>query len=107
MAPVLQAKAVVDKKQRMFQRRNVFAALAALPLADTAKTALLGARREQRTESAGSFDRLWRQALTQIAPACVVISSCRRASEPSKFSRRTLPPLFDWTFLRALRTIVP
>jgi two-component system, chemotaxis family, CheB/CheR fusion protein len=65
---------VVDKKHRIFQRRNAFAALPGFPLADTTKTALLGARREQRRESAESFDRLWRQALTQIAPACVVIN---------------------------------
>ncbi len=65
---------VVDKKRRIFQRKNVFASLPGFPLAETAKTLPVATRRDQRAESAESFDRLWRQALTQIAPACVVIN---------------------------------
>jgi len=65
---------VVDKKHRIFQRKNVFASLPGFPLADTVKATPFATRRGQRTESAESFDRLWRQALTQIAPACVVIN---------------------------------
>ena len=65
---------VVDKKHRIFQRRNVFASLPGFPLAEAAKAPPFATRRGQRTESADLFDRLWRQALTQIAPACVVIN---------------------------------
>ena len=65
---------VVDKKHRIFQRKNVFASLPGFPLAETAKAVPFATRRDHRTESAASFDRLWRQALTQIAPACVVIN---------------------------------
>jgi two-component system, chemotaxis family, CheB/CheR fusion protein len=65
---------VVDKKHRIFQRKNVFASLPGFPLAETAKMIPVATRRGQRAESADSFDRLWRQALTQVAPACVVIN---------------------------------
>jgi two-component system, chemotaxis family, CheB/CheR fusion protein len=65
---------VVDKKHRIFQRKNVFASLPGFPLAEAATATPVAARRDRRTESADSFDRLWRQALTLIAPACVVIN---------------------------------
>jgi two-component system, chemotaxis family, CheB/CheR fusion protein len=63
---------IVDKKHRIFQRKDVAAALPGFPLADGAKKGATPAARNAPGQE--SSDRLWRQVLTQIGPACVVVN---------------------------------
>jgi two-component system CheB/CheR fusion protein len=63
---------IVDKKHRIFQRKDEAAALPGFPLADGAKKGATRAARNAPGQE--SSDRLWRQVLTQIAPACVVVN---------------------------------
>jgi two-component system, chemotaxis family, CheB/CheR fusion protein len=61
----------VDKKHRIFQRKDVSASLPEFPLADgTKKTSTV----TRNAGAAESSDRAWRQVPTQIAPSCVVIN---------------------------------